>query len=275
VALAAVVPAEVWACAVCFDPREENRFAFLATTIFLSLVPLLMAMGGVASAVSPRVTCQPPPCTRATECVVIDPGHPSEVNPGTHVINGISERDVNWIIARKLQQRLVAAGLEVTLTREDSARSMTNRERAEVANCAGPALFLRLHADAAPSRGFAVFYADREGRAQGISGPPLAVRARSERWARVIAREMHDHLTAHGLPTRGVLGDSKTAVGQIQGALTGSVVSRVPTVLVEMVVLTNAVDAAFIKSPAGQTAMVNALARGVLAGIRETGAEGQ
>lgn len=46
VALAAVAPADVWACAVCFDPREENRFAFLATTIFLSLVPLGM-VGGV------------------------------------------------------------------------------------------------------------------------------------------------------------------------------------------------------------------------------------
>lgn len=41
-----LVPAEAWACAVCFDPREENRFAFLATTIFLSLVPLGM-VGGV------------------------------------------------------------------------------------------------------------------------------------------------------------------------------------------------------------------------------------
>lgn len=47
VAMAAVLPAEVWACAVCFDPREENRFAFLATTIFLSLVPLGM-VGGVS-----------------------------------------------------------------------------------------------------------------------------------------------------------------------------------------------------------------------------------
>lgn len=47
VALTAALPAEVWACAVCFDPREENRFAFLATTIFLSLVPLGM-VGGVS-----------------------------------------------------------------------------------------------------------------------------------------------------------------------------------------------------------------------------------
>ena len=36
---------ELWACAVCFDPREENRIAFLATTVFLSLVPLGMVGG--------------------------------------------------------------------------------------------------------------------------------------------------------------------------------------------------------------------------------------
>lgn len=44
--LVAVLPEAAHACPVCFDPREENRFAFLATTIFLSLVPLGM-VGGV------------------------------------------------------------------------------------------------------------------------------------------------------------------------------------------------------------------------------------
>jgi len=40
------LPDVAYGCAVCFDPREENRFAFLATTVFLSLVPLGM-VGGV------------------------------------------------------------------------------------------------------------------------------------------------------------------------------------------------------------------------------------
>lgn len=29
-----------WACAVCFDATAETRWAFLGTTIFLSLLPL-------------------------------------------------------------------------------------------------------------------------------------------------------------------------------------------------------------------------------------------
>ena len=39
-ALVAVLPDVAHACPVCFDPNDENRFAFLATTIFLSLFPL-------------------------------------------------------------------------------------------------------------------------------------------------------------------------------------------------------------------------------------------
>ncbi|MDP2956377.1 MAG: hypothetical protein Q8N53_08140 [Longimicrobiales bacterium] len=43
--LLAVLPDVGHACAVCFDPREENRLAFLATAIFMSLVPLGMVGG--------------------------------------------------------------------------------------------------------------------------------------------------------------------------------------------------------------------------------------
>lgn len=39
------LPDVAHACPVCFDPREENRFAFLATTVFMSLVPLGMVGG--------------------------------------------------------------------------------------------------------------------------------------------------------------------------------------------------------------------------------------
>lgn len=48
VALVALLPDVAHACAVCFDPREENRFVFLATTAFLSLFPLsLVGMAGM------------------------------------------------------------------------------------------------------------------------------------------------------------------------------------------------------------------------------------
>lgn len=43
--LVLALPDVAHACPVCFDPREENRFAFLATTVFMSLVPLGMVGG--------------------------------------------------------------------------------------------------------------------------------------------------------------------------------------------------------------------------------------
>ena len=41
----ALAPAIARACPVCFDANEANRTAFIATTIFLSLLPLSMFAG--------------------------------------------------------------------------------------------------------------------------------------------------------------------------------------------------------------------------------------
>lgn len=43
--LLVTLPEVVQACPVCFDSSDENRQAFLATTAFLSLLPLGMVAG--------------------------------------------------------------------------------------------------------------------------------------------------------------------------------------------------------------------------------------
>lgn len=43
--LLVVLPELAHACPVCFDPRDENRLAFLGTTVFLSLLPLAIVAG--------------------------------------------------------------------------------------------------------------------------------------------------------------------------------------------------------------------------------------
>lgn len=45
VLLLAVLPSGAWACSVCFSSTEENRWAFLITTIGLSFFPLMMVGG--------------------------------------------------------------------------------------------------------------------------------------------------------------------------------------------------------------------------------------
>jgi hypothetical protein len=41
----AALPDAAHACAACFDANEENRQAFIATTAFLTLLPLGMVTG--------------------------------------------------------------------------------------------------------------------------------------------------------------------------------------------------------------------------------------
>jgi N-acetylmuramoyl-L-alanine amidase len=54
-------------------------------------------------------------------------------------------------------------------------------------------------------------------------------------------------------------------VGASQGALTFSIFSRIPTITIEMVVLSNKGDAAYIKTEAGQQKMAEAIAAGITA----------
>jgi hypothetical protein len=44
-ALSAALPELAHACPVCFDASDENRRAFVATTVLLSLLPLGMVTG--------------------------------------------------------------------------------------------------------------------------------------------------------------------------------------------------------------------------------------
>lgn len=133
-----------------------------------------------------------------------------------------------------------------------------NRRRAEIANAAGASLMLRLHCDASAGEGFTVYYPDRQGTADGRRGPGETV-IKASRAAAVLVHEAMRSLKLHD---NGIKTDAQTAVGARHGALIGSIYSKVPTVLVEMVVLTNRADERFVESRKGSKAMVLALARG-------------
>jgi len=66
----------------------------------------------------------------------------------------------------------------------------------------------------------------------------------------------------------GLRSDAATYIGGQQGALTGSIYSRVPVVLVEMVTLSHRGDDAFIATDAGQLSMARALTAGIAAGLK-------
>ncbi|MFL6335397.1 MAG: N-acetylmuramoyl-L-alanine amidase [Pyrinomonadaceae bacterium] len=196
--------------------------------------------------------------------VCIDPGHPSEVASGRNVQNGTSETHVDWVVASRLREALEARGYEVVLTKASEEELVRNKERALVANRARAALMIRLHCDASTERGFAVYYPDRQGRARdGSVGPGQDVIEESRRAAEAIHAGLAEGLQG-ALNDNGVRTDYQTKVGRDQGgALTGSIFSEVPVVTIEMVVLSNADDAEFIKTEEGQRRMAESIADGV------------
>lgn len=155
------------------------------------------------------------------------------------------------------------------LTKNAEGTFVKNLERSRVANAANADLFLRLHCDAAAGTGTAVYHPTRRGTSNGVTGPSKDVLARSHAVAvpfhRAYAAALRGHLRDNGLKS-----DLATAVGAKQGALTGSIHSKVPVLLVEMCVLTNRKDEAFLASKNGHDRMVAALEAGTLAALAAT-----
>lgn len=200
--------------------------------------------------------------------VCLDPGHTSETSQGTASRDGkLTERHVNWVVAQRLKALLEAQGATVVMTKTREAQVVSNRRRAEIANAARAKLFLRLHCDSGEQSGLATYYPNRQGTHFGVTGPPPAVITASHRAALVFQPAVIAAL--HGnMRDAGIKGDSQTAIGGRQGALTGSIFSQVPSLTVEMCVLTNAHDYKFIRTPIGQEAMARALLVGVEAYAR-------
>lgn len=197
--------------------------------------------------------------------VCLDPGHSSEVGPGTHG-RRLTELHAAWAMALRLKGLLERDGYRVVLTKASEGEFVRNRRRAQVANDAGAALMVRLHCDASPRLGFGVYYPDRQGRAEGTTGPSEEVLRRTA----PLARRFHAALAAGlkgSLADQGLMSDVRTAVGAKQGALTGSVFSEVPVVLVEMATITLRHDEEFMLSEGGQAKMAAALEAGVRAAV--------
>jgi N-acetylmuramoyl-L-alanine amidase len=200
---------------------------------------------------------------------VVDPGHDLRANTATEpigpgsstrkikdgggtrgVVSGLREADLNMRVSNRLRLLLERAGVDVVLTRRTTARtSMGNIARARIANRAGAALFLRIHADGSsdPSaRGTHTLYPARR------RGWTDDVYVESRRAAQVVQRDLR---AALGFPDRGL---------QERSDFTGFNWSDVPVILVEMGFLTNPTEDRLLSSPAYQRRAALGLCRGTL-----------
>lgn len=204
--------------------------------------------------------------TGLQKVICIDPGHPSENGVGTHGKH-ITEVKADWAVAIELKKDLQAAGFKVVMTKSTESQKVTNKARAEVANRAHAALMIRLHCDSAAESGIASYYPATQGRVGKKVGPSSEVIKESKR----LAEKFHPAMIAAldgDLSDRGLKTDMATSIGHRQGgALTGSIYSQCPVILVEMAVLNNAHDDKFISSKPGQQTLAKALTAGIVAAV--------
>jgi N-acetylmuramoyl-L-alanine amidase len=201
----------------------------------------------------------------AKPVICIDPGHPSENGVGTQG-KEVTEVQLVWDLGVEAGKRLRGLGYSVVFTKSKVGEKVTNARRAEIANEAKANLLLRLHADAGNHSGWATFYPDRKGTVGKSTGPSDAVIKSST----AAAKAFHPAaIKALGgvLKDAGLKTDRATNIGGKQGALTGSILSKVPVLLVEVCVLTNPSDEKVAKSKEGREAMVNALVAGTQAAV--------
>ena len=116
--------------------------------------------------------------------IAIDPAHGGD-DPGW-VAGGVRAADLTWDIARRLESRMVATGMETFLTR-GAHQNPSAEERADLANEVHADLMLSLHMDGSPSKlasGLATFHFGTDSGATSTVGETLAELVQRELVAR-------------------------------------------------------------------------------------------
>ncbi|MDX3191082.1 N-acetylmuramoyl-L-alanine amidase [Streptomyces sp. MN03-5084-2B] len=174
--------------------------------------------------------------------IVIDPGHGGE-DLGV-VAGDLREADIAWDLARRLEGRMKAAGMEALISRGPN-HSPTELERATFANDAGADLFLSLHSDKNPSpraQGVASFHFGNGNGTTSTVGELLAGFIQREVAARTGMLDCRTHYKSWDIFTR----------------------TRCPAVRVEIGYLTNPDDARKLGDPAFR----DIVAEGILIAVK-------
>lgn len=188
----------------------------------------------------------------AGKIIVLDPGHAARndagklINPGASGRHGVLERDVVLSVAEKLAPLLEAQGAKVYMTRTlknpwrytSQNRQADNRARAIFANTMHADVYVRLHCDWNRSRrfkGFTSYY----------------FRWGSRRLAMYLDRDLAMALPGH--VNHGI--HRRTFV---------SVTTTMPTVLLELGVLSNKHEGKDLGNDSYQTRLAQAISKGLV-----------
>lgn len=212
----------------------------------------------------------------ARPLVVLDAGHGGS-NPGARGTAGMMEKQLTLVLARAVRDRLIAAGVDVVMTRDRDA-SLTLRRRMAVANQRGADLFVSIHANASPARvqrGFETFVltaagVDVDGRAlrsetgtprPGVDAATALILDDVERGAvgwesAELAAEVQRALRE----VRGAAGDR----GVRQDAHHVLIGATMPAVLIEVGFIDHPIEGHELTRPDVQAAIAKAIAEAIL-----------
>lgn len=240
------------------DKNSGSNFWGNISSVFEKLLTPLLGVSGGASTIEPRVNPpepvkQPQPDGTDTKqnsnplqgkTIVVDPGHGGS-NPGV-VANDIRESDYNLAVSLALQDKLYKAGAKVVMTRtadktvapEGSSLNTELQKRVDIAEANQADLFVSIHANSYPDRkiaGAMTFFSQGESKAA--------------------AQEIQSALVnATGANDRGVHSATFHVLRN----------TSMPSVLVETGFLTNAEEAALLRSDAYRSKLVQGIFNGVI-----------
>ncbi|MFO7274801.1 MAG: N-acetylmuramoyl-L-alanine amidase [Bacillota bacterium] len=180
--------------------------------------------------------------------IYVDPGHGGS-DPGA-VGNGVREADVALAVGRLVAGHLRRCGFDVLMSRNaDAPRSL--KARTDEANAWGADAYVSIHCNAAASaqaNGWEVWHTIHEARSTG------------DELAEAIAAELRKlPLAARGTKSKPSTSNPQKDYYHVIRE------TRMPAVIVECGFVTNAKDAAYLRSADGQAALAEAIARGVVA----------
>ena len=207
--------------------------------------------------------------------IVIDPGHSADpadedvpIGPGSDILKeadnigaespytGLMEYELNLQISLKLRDLLTKRGYKVVMVRTKNSGSYSCIDRAQVANSNNAAIFLRVHANAAPkdhSKNGAMTICITK------DNPYISKMYKQSRQLSDIM--LAQYVKATGCYNEGVM-ETDTMMGNNW--------SKVPTTLIELGYMTNEKEDALMQTSAYQTKMLNGLVNGIDAYFKAT-----
>ena len=220
-----------------------------------------------------------PPPNLGVRKIVLDPGHGGK-DPGAVGVGGIAEKDIVLAVAKKLAKKLKEEmGVQVVLTRTDD-RFIPLEERTAIANAEEADLFVSLHMNASPNgeaKGLETYYLDNT-----TDEASLRLAARENGTLRKNVSDLQFILS--DMTQNMKLEDSITLAHRLHQSLVDSmskrltdvkdlgvkkalfyvlVGARMPSVLVEMLFITNKTEGRAMSQESYQNAVVDALYEGI------------